>query len=114
MLDDIEELALQISHLIPFIWFRCFKGKYTNVACLKATKWFVFALYGLIVFIVCWTEASNMELFAKIVNEWKLLTIFEKNSILDVWQGSEYASAQCKVNCLAKFWYMLEYILCLK
>ena len=33
-----------------------------------------------------------MKRFAKIVNGYKLLTIFTKRSILDVWQGSEYAS----------------------
>ena len=34
-----------------------------------------------------------MGFFEKINNGWKLLTIVEKSSILDVWQGSEYASA---------------------
>ena len=33
-----------------------------------------------------------MELFPKIANAWKLLTIFAKDSILDVWLGSESAS----------------------
>ena len=33
-----------------------------------------------------------MEFFAKIVKNEKLFTIFVKTSILDVWQGSEYAS----------------------
>ena len=33
-----------------------------------------------------------MELFAKIVNDWKLLIIFAQSSILDVWLGFEYAS----------------------
>ena len=33
-----------------------------------------------------------MELFAKMVNGLKLLTVFTKSSILDVWQGSEYDS----------------------
>ena len=33
-----------------------------------------------------------MELFMEIVNGWKLLTIFAKSSILDIWLGSEYAS----------------------
>ena len=33
-----------------------------------------------------------MELFAKIVKNEKPFTIFVKTSILDVWQGSEYAS----------------------
>ena len=31
-----------------------------------------------------------MESFAKIVNNWKLLNVFTKHSILDDWQGSEY------------------------
>ena len=33
-----------------------------------------------------------MKLLAKIVKNEKLFTIFAKTSILDVWQGSEYAS----------------------
>ena len=33
-----------------------------------------------------------MKCFAKIVNGWKLLTISAQHFILDVWQGSEYAS----------------------
>ena len=40
-------------------------------------------------------QTSKMECFAKIVNSWKLLTFFVKHAILDVWQGSEYASAIC-------------------
>ena len=38
------------------------------------------------------SQIFKMELFAKIVNTWKPLTIFAKNSILDIWQGSEYVS----------------------
>ena len=34
-----------------------------------------------------------MELFAKIVNRWNLLTIFAKSSILDIYLGFDYASA---------------------
>ena len=30
-----------------------------------------------------------MEPFAELVNDWKLLTISPKTSILDVWQGIE-------------------------
>ena len=37
-------------------------------------------------------QTSKMELFAKIVKNEKPFTIFAKTSILDVWQGSEYAS----------------------
>ena len=33
---------------------------------------------------------SDEIFFAKIVNDWKALTIFGKNFILDVWLGSEY------------------------
>ena len=35
---------------------------------------------------------SKMEHFAKIGNGFYPLTIFAKRSILDIWQGSEYAS----------------------
>ena len=35
-------------------------------------------------------QICKIELFAKIVNSWKPLTIFASNSILDVWQGSQY------------------------
>ena len=38
------------------------------------------------------TQRSNMELFAKIIDCIKPLTIFAKNSTLDVWLGSECAS----------------------
>ena len=34
------------------------------------------------------------EAFVKIVNDFQSLTIFAKSSILNVWQGSEYASAE--------------------
>ena len=34
-------------------------------------------------------ETSKMELFVEIVDDWKLLTIFAKFSILHVWLGSE-------------------------
>ena len=33
-----------------------------------------------------------MNLFAKIVGSWKPSTIFAKNFILDVWEGSKYVS----------------------
>ena len=38
-----------------------------------------------------------MELFAKIVNDWKLLTILEESFISDAWLDSEYVS-QFKTN----------------
>ena len=37
-------------------------------------------------------HTSKMELFPKIVKNKKPFTIYVKTSILDVWQGSEYAS----------------------
>ena len=39
-------------------------------------------------------QTSKMEFFVKIVNGSKPLTIFVKYSILDVWKGSECASAK--------------------
>ena len=36
-------------------------------------------------------QTSKMERFARVVNAFKPLTIFAERSILDVWQGSEYA-----------------------
>ena len=39
-------------------------------------------------------QTSKMELFVKIVSGFWLLTIFAKRSILNIWQGSEYASAR--------------------
>lgn len=38
-----------------------------------------------------------MELFTQMVNGWRLLSFFQKNSILDVELGSEYASATFQV-----------------
>ena len=40
------------------------------------------------------SQTSKMEHFPKIVNSWKPLIIMAKSSILDVWQGSEYASGE--------------------
>ena len=37
-------------------------------------------------------QTSKMVHFAAIINNWKLLPIFAKYSILNVWQGSEYTS----------------------
>ena len=66
--------------------------------------------FGLFVFMVYSTEVfsefrqtSKIKLFAKIVNDWKSLTIFTKSFILDVWQGSENTSSEYKVNYLPKF-----------
>ena len=38
-------------------------------------------------------QISKMEHFEEIINGYKALTIFEKLSILDVWQSLKYASA---------------------
>ena len=45
------------------------------------------------------SQTSKMEIVVKIVNGNKLLTIFKKSSILDVWMGSKYTSV---------FWKYLE------
>ena len=37
-------------------------------------------------------QRSKEERFTKIIDEWKALISFEKLPVLDVWQGSEYAS----------------------
>ena len=37
-------------------------------------------------------QISKMEFSAKIVNGFQLLTIFAKNSMLDVWHDSEYSA----------------------
>ena len=50
-----------------------------------------------------------MERFVKILNDFYLLRIFEKHSILDVWQGSEYTSAKTHfVKVLPIFQYFLD------
>ena len=40
-------------------------------------------------------QPFKIECFAKIVSGQRLLTFFVKHSILDVWQGSQYASVIC-------------------
>ena len=50
-----------------------------------------------------------MELFAKIVKNYKTFTICAKTSILDVWQGSEYASELASKVKDASFLNQLEY-----
>ena len=37
-------------------------------------------------------QASKMKRFAKIVHSFQSWTIFAKHSVLDFWQGSEYAN----------------------
>ena len=59
----MEVLALQVIHLIPFIdsvMMVVSKGlpgiKYTYSGFLKVLLWFVFAIYGLLIFMVNWKE----------------------------------------------------------
>ena len=39
-------------------------------------------------------KISKMEILPEIVNGWKLLTVFAKSFILDVWHDFEYISSQ--------------------
>ena len=39
-------------------------------------------------------ETSKIGRFTKIVNDCKLLNIFAKHSVIDVYRGSEYTSAK--------------------
>ena len=61
-------------------------------------------------------RTTKMELLAEILNEWKLLTNFEKNSILDVLLGSEYTSTklfgQVLVCNTIYFRFEITYIFC--
>ena len=50
------------------------------------------------------SQTSEMEIFAITVNHFKPLTIFGKSSILDVWLGSEYASAIKKPSLMRTTW----------
>ena len=50
-----------------------------------------------------------MELFAKIVKKEKPFTIFVQTSILDIWQGSEYASELASKNTDVSFLKQFEY-----
>ena len=49
-------------------------------------------LLKLLVAILQPSQASKMEQFVKIVHGIKLLTVFTKSSLLDVWMGSKYTS----------------------
>ena len=90
--------------------------KYAYVACLKVAMWFVFALYGLMVFMVYWKEGysescqtSNTELLKKEVNELKVLTFGLRRLI-----GFQYTSTEYKVTCWARFGYVFQNTFCLK
>ena len=102
-------------------WFSCegyCKGspiiKCIYLACLKVLLWFVFVIYGFFILVVHWKKAysepcvpSEVDSFAKLVNDWKQLIFFSENLILDIWKDSEYASPLWKVNC--KFCYILQF-----
>ena len=54
----------------------------------------LYCIYIVVLILEAYSEpcqVSKMEFSVKIVNNLKLLTIFAKNSILDIWQGSEYS-----------------------
>ena len=124
MLDGMEELTLEVSHLIPFIWFRCkgcFKDfpviEYTYVACFKVAMWFVF-VYAVWWFLWFTRQQRIHNLFKHL--RWSFVKIGTSTKL----KGFEYASAEWKVNRLARFCYiyiyiyiyiyLLQYILCLK
>ena len=50
-------------------------------------------------------QTPNMEFFVKIVNNVKSSPVFAKSVILNVWQGSEYATA-CRCNTIPEKTYM--------
>ena len=50
-------------------------------------------------------QAFEMELFVKIVNGIKLVTIFTKSSILDTWIGSKYSST------FWKYWKVQDFVI---
>ena len=60
MLDEVEVLTLQVSHLVPFIdsivrvvsRIRPALNTLTYLTCLKVLLCFDFAVYGLIIFMV--------------------------------------------------------------
>ena len=50
-------------------------------------------------------QTSKMERFTKILNDWKALISFAKRPVLDVWQGSKYASI--KSNIIVMNWLII-------
>ena len=116
-----QGLVLQVSYLIPFIWVcfeSYFKGsaviKYTYLACLKVVLWFLFAICGLFVFMVHWAEKYSdscqtykMELSAKLVHKWELLTFYSKK--LDLRMVLNTPHLNKKVKCLPRFCYILQF-----
>ena len=103
ILDEVEMLAFQVSHLRSLcVLFHGFTY-YTYLACLKVLMWFVFAIYGLFIFMVNWEEVYSKQK----VNSWKRLIFFTKRTVLDVYKDSEYSSVAWKENC--KFCYVLQF-----
>ena len=51
------------------------------------------------------SQLIKVESFPKMAIRWKPLTIFAKNSILDVWLGSEYASKKISIFFLSVFFF---------
>ena len=49
-------------------------------------------------------QRYKMQCFAKIVNTKKLLTMFAKHYLLDVWRGSEYTSG-----CYAEIYFFIHF-----
>ena len=49
-------------------------------------------------------QTSKMERFGKIVNNLQPLTIFAKRSILDIWEGCEYAYFIYDINSVFAYW----------
>ena len=81
-----------VGELLDSVVKGCFKDfpvtEYTYVACFKVSLWFVFALYGLIIFMAYGAttyselfQTSKMEFFVKIV------TSNEITSLLRRWKG---------------------------
>ena len=117
----MEELTVQVSYLIPFISFRskgCFIGfpviKYTYVPCFKVALLCLFALCGLIVFMVyqpiAYSEPCQtykMELLAKMVTSKELTSLIRR--LKGFWMG--YTFTECNVNYFARIFYILQYIL---
>ena len=57
-------------------------------------------------------QTTMMGRFAKIVNNYKPLSIFAKSSILDVWQGSGYASVIQYLTIIAIINYLFHNKVC--
>ena len=76
-------LILCIINLWKITWFQ----KLTRT-CMSKSEFILFSKSSEVSLKHC--AKSKVRTFMKVVHVWKLLTIFTKTSILDVWQGSEY------------------------